>query len=205
MSDEKAYTIHAGVTTITIIVLSIIFNLFTPFNLIEYFIYFLQLPIYLISRSKIKNPLHDKGLIKCYLKTTLFYILIFSMIKLSFILVKTNYAFILASSITILSCIFTSENKRLYFGYRNNNEPSKYQSLIDFLKYESSTDKYNDYLKVEEDLKTRVSTKTYLIYKRKFIDNKTFSEISDEFEIDNRNIVHELDKCYFYICGRIGL
>lgn len=82
---------------------------------------------------------------------------------------------------------------------------SKYQPLIDFLKYESSTANYDDYLKAEEDLKYRVSTKTYLIYKRKFIDNKTFYEIGEEFSIDNRNIVHELDKCYFFIIGRLGL
>ena len=212
MTDELAYTIHGVVTTLSIIILVIVFSFITPFNLNEFLISIVQLPIYLILRGKFNEPIHAKGLIKCYALTILFFILIFVDIKLSLLLgIDRLSVFVLSILLTSVSCYFTSTlpDKRdnlgkLFFGYVQDGD-SKYQPLIDFIKYESATDKYKEYLEAEEDLKSKVSTKTYLIYKRKFIDNKKFKEISNEFDIDNRNIVHELDKGYFFIIGKLGL
>ena len=45
----------------------------------------------------------------------------------------------------------------------------------------------------------------YLLYKRKFRENRTFREISEEFDIDNPRIVESLDKAYFYMIGALGI
>ena len=39
----------------------------------------------------------------------------------------------------------------------------------------------------------------YILYKRRFIEGKTFKEISEELEIDNPRIVEKLDKIYLIL------
>ena len=45
----------------------------------------------------------------------------------------------------------------------------------------------------------------YLFYKRKFREDKTFKEITEEFEVDNPRVVETLDKVYFYMIGALKI
>ena len=85
--------------------------------------------------------------------------------------------------------------------WKSQNE-SVHQPLIDYLKYNTICD---DYLKAEELLKQKVDTKTYLIYKRKFIDGYSYERISEEFDMSNPRIKECLDKCYYFLIGRLNI
>ena len=49
------------------------------------------------------------------------------------------------------------------------------------------------------------STVTYIFYKRKFREDKTYKEITDEFEIENPRVTKILDKAYFYMIGALKI
>lgn len=113
---------------------------------------------------------------------------------------------ILSSCLCILGCYATSTlpnakelKGKLFFGY--NKDESKYQRLIDFIKFNGLDDKL---IESEEKLQ-KLDNRMYIIYKRKFRENKTFKDISKEFELDNPRIVEILDKVYFYMIGALGI
>lgn len=76
--------------------------------------------------------------------------------------------------------------------WNNNNEPSKYQDIIEFIKYNEFDDTL---LEFEKKLKGR--NPEYLIYKYRFKDGKTFAEISELLDMDTPRIVEKLDKIAF--------
>ena len=88
---------------------------------------------------------------------------------------------------------------KIFFGYKKDE--SKYQRLIDYIKFNGLDDKL---LESEEKLR-RLDNQMFIIYKRKFRENKKFSEISKEFNLDNPRIVEILDKVYFYMIGSLGI
>lgn len=77
--------------------------------------------------------------------------------------------------------------------WKNNNEPSKYQDIIDFIKYNPLSDAIYDF---EQKLEKQ-DVLTYLIYKYRFKDNLSFSEISKRLDMPNIRIVEILDKVAF--------
>ena len=79
---------------------------------------------------------------------------------------------------------------------------SVHQPLIEYLKFNALTDKY---IEAENLLKERVDTKTYLIYKRKFIDGYSYEKIAEEFNISNPRIKECLDKCYYFLIGKLNI
>ena len=86
--------------------------------------------------------------------------------------------------------------------WKPQGEKSVHQPLIDYLKYNALTD---EYLKAEELLKERVDAETFMIYKRRFIDGYSYEKIAEEFDIANPRIKECLDKCYFYLIGRLDI
>ena len=89
---------------------------------------------------------------------------------------------------------------KLFFGYKKHNE-SKYQKLIEYIKFNGLN---ADLIEAEERLKN-LDSQTYLFYKRKFREDKTFKEITEEFEVDNPRVVETLDKAYFYMIGALKI
>lgn len=78
--------------------------------------------------------------------------------------------------------------------WKNDGEPSKYQDIMEFVKY----NEFNDLLlEFEEKLKTK--NLEYLIYKYRFKENKTFAEISMLLDMDTPRIAEYLDKIAFAI------
>ena len=84
--------------------------------------------------------------------------------------------------------------------WKNSEEPSKYQDIIEYIKYNELDDKL---LEFERKIKERDNLE-YLLYKYRFKEGRTFNEISELLDIDNPRIVEHLDKIAFAIrlyCG----
>lgn len=86
--------------------------------------------------------------------------------------------------------------------WKPQGEASVHQPLIDYLKYNALTE---EYLEAERILKEKVSTETFMVYKRKFIDGYSYEQIANEFDLPNPRIKEHLDKCYFFLVGRLNI
>lgn len=204
--NKLSYQAYGNLVIVVLLIFATLLNLF-PFSLMGLIICVLQIPIYLIARAKFCDPIHARGLNVCFVLTTLFYILLFICIKVLIELTVLPITIIFSSLLTVLSCYVTSTlpNKmdkigKLFFGYKKHNE-SKYQKLIDFIKFNGLD---ATLIEAEERLK-QLDSQMYIFYKRKFREDKTFKEISEEFDVDNPRIVENLDKAYFYIIGALKI
>ena len=204
--DKLSYRAYGNLVVIVLLVLALLLNLF-PFSLVEFMMCIIQIPIYLFVRRHLEDPLHANGLNICFFLTILFYLLLFIAIKCLVVLIGLNFALVFSSCLTTLGCYSTSTvpNKmeakgKVFFGYKSHDD-SKYIRLIEFIKFNGLNDKL---IETEERLKL-LDSQLYLIYKRKFRENKTFKEISNEFDIDNPRIVESLDKAYYYMIGALRI
>ena len=204
--DKLSYQAYGILVIVVLLIIATLLNLF-PFSLIGLLICIGQIPVYLYSRSKFAEPIHATGLNKCFILTTLFYTLLFICVKGLLALTNIPVTIVISLLITVLSCYVTSTlpNKmdkmgKLFFGYKKHND-SKYIKLIEFIKFNGIDESL---IEAEERLK-KIDTQMYLIYKRKFRDNKTFKEISEEFDIENPRIVENLDKAYYYMIGTLKI
>lgn len=204
--DKLSYRDYGNLVIIVLLITALLLNLF-PFSLVEFIMCVMQIPIYLFVRSNFDEPIHANGLNICFILTILFYILLFICIKFLFFLTGFNFTFSFSAMLTILGCYATStvpnkmeEKGKLFFGYKKHNE-SKYQKLVDYIKLNG----INPMLIDAENRLKEIDTQTYLLYKRKFREDKTFKEIVDEFNMDNPRIVEILDKAYFYMIGALKI
>lgn len=201
--DKLSYKAYGNLMIIILTLVALLFNLF-PFSLLGFVMCEIEIPIYLFARCKFKEPIHAYGLNICCLVTILFYILLYLIIRLTAFLLGQDFALIFATVVNILGCYATSTlpiiDGKMFFGYKKHNE-SKYDKLIEYIKYNGLN---ADLIDAENKLK-EIDTQIYLIYKRKFREDKTFKDISDEFELENPRIVEILDKAYFYIIGALKI
>lgn len=204
--DKLSYRAYGNLVIVVLLLLAVLLNLF-PFSLVELMMCIIQIPIYLFVRSHLEEPIHANGLNICFVFTILFYILLFVSIKFIHFLLGESFTIMFSTLLTSLGCYVTStvpnkmeEKGKLFFGYKKHDD-SKYIKLIDFIKY-SGLDK--TLIEAEERLK-EIDTVIYLVYKRKFREDKTFKEINEEFDIENPRIVEILDKAYFYIIGALKI
>lgn len=204
--DRLSYRAYGNLVVVVLLLIAVLLNLF-PFSLVELVMCIIQIPLYLFVRGHLEEPLHARGLNLCFVLTILFYILLFISIRFITFLMGESFALVFSSLLTVLGCYSTStvpnrmEDKgKIFFGYKRHDD-SKYQRLVNYIKFNGIDPKL---LEAEERLK-QFDMQTYLLYKRKFREDKTFREINEEFEIDNPRIVETLDKAYFYMIGALGI
>lgn len=204
--DKLSYRAYGNLVIVVLLMIATLLNSF-PFSLIELVMCIIQIPIYLFIRGHLEEPIHANGLNICFVLTILFYLLLFISIKFLYFLLGQTFALIFSTALTTLCCYATStvpnkmeEKGKIFFGYKKPDE-SKYIRLVDYIKFNGLD---NDLLNAEERLK-RVDSQLYIIYKRRFRENKTFKEISDEFDLDNPRIVESLDKAYYYMVGALRI
>lgn len=202
--NKLSYEKYGDLVIATLVLIALLFNLF-PFSLIGFILCLIEIPIYLFVRFKFEEPIHANGLNVCFFLTILFYVLLFLIIKLSMFLMNNWIAFWLSSILCVLGCYATSTmpNKmeckgKLFFGYKKHNE-SKYQKLIDYIKFNGLEPKLIEAEKRLQDLDSQM----FILYKRKFREDKTFREITEEFELENPRVVEILDRAYFYMIGAL--
>ena len=157
---------------------------------------FLNLPIthiilvlltFMISRGCFGKTLHFKTWYRCLVWSTLVMLSLFLFLKIDLIL---SIIFAIFSAFIMTG---RSNVNDLYF-WNNNGEPSKYQDVIEFIKYNEFDDSL---LEFERKLKER--NPEYLIYKYRFKENKSFADISELLEMDTPRIAEYLDKIAFAI------
>lgn len=143
---------------------------------------------FMISRGLFGKALHFKTWYRCLIWSTLIMLSLFVLLKVDLI-------------ISILFAIFSAfimtgkSNIKDMYMWNNCGEPSKYADIVEFIKYHSFDD---DLIEFENKLKS-MDTVEYLVYKYRFKDGKTFSEISELLDLDNPRIVEKLDKVAFAI------
>lgn len=148
---------------------------------------------FMVGRGYFGKTLHFKTWYRCLIWSTLimFSLFLVLQIDLELSLILTLFsAFIMTGKSNI---------NDLYL-WKNNNEPSKYQDIMNFVKYNEFNDKLIEF---ENKIKNRNNLE-YLIYKYKFKDGKTFSEMSNLLDMDTPRIVEYLDKIAFALrlyCG----
>lgn len=151
---------------------------------------------------------HYKSPLKCFLMQLLFFSALFlsTYINIYIAVIFTVYTKFLLSGHADIEIDEESEieNKPSFKDFtlwKPQNE-SVHQPLINYLKYNAITD---EYLLSEKLLKEKVDTKTFLIYKRRFIDGYSYEKIAEEFDMSNPRIKECLDKCYYFLIGRLNI
>ncbi len=142
-----------------------------------------------ISRFYFRFPKHYKDWRKCLIWTLLIFTSMFLVEKVNVFvgcLCNIFCAYVLSGKADI---------KDLYM-WKNDKE-SKYKILEDYIKYNRLCDG-NKLIDIEKALE-KDNPELYIFYKRRFIENKTFKEINEEFNIDNPRIVEKLDKIYLIL------
>lgn len=204
--NKLSYFAYGNITTATLIIIALLLNLF-PLNLATLIICLVQIPLYLVVRANCKEPIHAIGLNVCYGVTIIFFTMLFICTKGMLMLTNLPLTITFTCLLTSLGCYVTSTlpnkieiNGKLFFGYKKH-EDSKYNKLIEYIKYNGVDIKL---IEAENRLK-ELDTQMYLLYKRKFRENKTFKEMVEEFDLENPRIVEILDKVYFYMIGALKI
>lgn len=176
---------------------SLIFNVVETLILIT-FAYLLKIGItntfiiffvFQISRFHFKMPKHYKDWQKCLIWTMLIFTSLFVVARVDIIVGVLN---------TIFAAYILSGRADVNEMYMwNPTKESKYKPLEDYIKYNRLCDG-RKLIEIENQIKED-NPELYIFYKRRFIEGKTFKEISEEFEIDNPRIVEKLDKIYLIL------
>lgn len=148
---------------------------------------------FLMARGLFGKTIHFKAWYRCLIWSLLIMLSLFVLFKVDLVICIT---FALFSGFILTG---KANIKDLYL-WKDSSEPSKYQDIIEFIKYNEFNDKL---LEFERKIKERNNLE-YLIYKYRFKDGKTFSEMSELLDMDNPRIVEQLDKIAFAIrlyCG----
>ena len=143
---------------------------------------------FIISRGLFGKALHFKTWYRCLIWSTLIMLSIFVILKVDLVIsiLFAIFSALIMTGKSDIACIYL---------WKNHGEPSKYQDIIDYIKYNEYEDKLVEF---EKKLKEN-NTLEYLIYKYRFKDNRTFGEISDLLDIEGPRIAEKLDKVAFAI------
>lgn len=134
--------------------------------------------------KKGKHNMHYKSWYRCIIWSTLTFLSLYLLSNLDIISI-----IILTTLTAILSTDFSNITEVVQW----KGKESKYQDIIDYIKYNPFA---NDLLDFERKLKEN-DNMLYMLYKYRFKDNKTFSEISELLYIETNRITELLDKIAF--------
>lgn len=141
---------------------------------------------FMISRGFFGSALHFKTWYRCLIWSLLILLSLFVLLKVD---LTVSILFAIFSAVIMTG---KSDIKDMYL-WNNNNEPSKYQDIVEFIKYNEFDDKL---LEFEKKLSDKNALE-YLIYKYRFKENKSFGEITKLLDLDSPRIVEKLDKIAF--------
>ena len=146
---------------------------------------------------------HYSSPLKCFLMQLAMFTSLFlsTYINIYTAVIFTIYAKFLFSGNSDIETESTKTDINDFTLWKPQNE-SIHQPLVEYLKFNALTD---EYLMAEKLLKKKVDTKTYMIYKRRFIDGYSYEKIAEEFDLSNPRIKECLDKCYYFLIGRLDI
>lgn len=140
--------------------------------------------LFVMIRISVGGALHYKSPYKCAVWSLLVFLSLFSLTTAGFLI----------SIIMAIFCAYMLTTKGDYRdGLMWKGKDTKYIDIDEFIKYNAMETKLIEF---EEKLRSRDNL-TYLIYKYRFIDRMTFSQMSDRLDLDNPRIVEKLDQIAF--------
>lgn len=142
--------------------------------------------VFFVSRLIYGKPKHYNKWYRCCIWSSLVFTSLYAISNLDLV------AIIILTSFTGLISTGKADIKDIYMW---KGKESKYQDIIDYIKFNPLAD---DLLDFENKLKSN-DTMLYMLYKYKFKDNKTFTEISNLLDIETNRITELLDKIAFTI------
>lgn len=146
-------------------------------------------------RIKLGGAMHYKSPKKCILWTTLIFTFLFLVFKINFII---------GIIITIFSSIILTNKGNIKGNITDmfmwKGKSSKYEDIDEYIKYNSMNIKLIEF----EEVLQRKDNLLFLLYKYRFKENLTFSEMSEKLEMSNSRISEKLETIAFSIrvyCG----
>ena len=146
---------------------------------------------FMVSRGFFGKSLHFKTWYRCLVWSLLILLSLFLILKVDLV---TSILF------TIFSAFIMTGRSNINDMYLWKGTSTKYADIEEYIKYNSMN---NTLLEFERKLKEQDGL-LFLLYKYRFKDNLTFSEISERLDMDNPRIVEKLDKIAFSLriyCG----
>lgn len=153
---------------------------------IEYYQIGLIMLAFCIVRIKIPKPMHYKKWYHCIIWTTLVFLSLFVILKLDLkisIVMSVFFSIILSSKGNI-------EDAFMWKGKNTN-----YADIEEFIKYNEYDTKLIEF---ENKLKEQTGIE-YLLYKYRFKQGLSYSQISEKLEIETPRIAEKLEKIAFAI------
>lgn len=141
---------------------------------------------FFVCRSLCGKPKHYKKWYKCLVWSTLILLSLFVVFKID---LKLSIIFTIFSAVILTG---KGDISDLYL-WKKTGEPSKYQDIVDYIKYHPLDKKLSRF---EKDLETQDGL-MFLVYKYRFKDNLTFREIEERLDISDKRIADMLDKVAF--------
>lgn len=146
---------------------------------------------FMVSRSFFGKSLHFKTWYRCLIWSLLILLSLFLILKVDLVI---------SILFTIFSAFIMTGRSNINDMYLWKGTATKYSDIEEYIKYNSMN---NTLLEFEKKLKEQDGL-LFLLYKYRFKDNLTFSEISERLDIDNPRIAEKLDKIAFSLriyCG----
>ena len=139
---------------------------------------------FVMIRISLGGAMHYKSPYKCAIWSLLVFLSLF---------VLTNVGFGVSIIMAIFCAFILTTNGKINDAFMWKGKDTKYSDIEEYIKYNSMETKLIEY---EEKLKNQDNL-TYLIYKYRFKDKMTFSQISERLELENPRIVEKLNQIAF--------
>lgn len=146
---------------------------------------------FMVSRGFFGKSLHFKTWYRCLVWSLLILLSLFLILKVDLVI---------SILFTVFSAFIMTGRSNINDMYLWKGTSTKYADIEEYIKYNSMN---NTLLEFERKLKEQDGL-LFLLYKYRFKDNLTFSEISERLDMDNPRIVEKLDKIAFSLriyCG----
>ena len=146
---------------------------------------------FMVSRGFFGKALHFKTWYRCLVWSLLILLSLFLILKVDLVI---------SILFTVFSAFIMTGRSNINDMYLWKGTSTKYADIEEYIKYNSMN---NTLLEFERKLKEQDGL-LFLLYKYRFKDNLTFSEISERLDMDNPRIVEKLDKIAFSLriyCG----
>lgn len=142
------------------------------------------LSIFCMIRISLGGAMHYKSPYKCAVWSLLVFLSLF---------VLTNVGLGVSIIMSIFCAFILTTKGDITDSFMWKGKETKYSDIEEYIKYNSMETKLIEY---EEKLKDKDNL-TYLIYKYRFKDKMTFSQISERLDLENPRIVEKLEQIAF--------
>lgn len=138
------------------------------------------LAVFILSRFVFKMPKHYKKFYNCFIFSLSLYISLFLIFKAEFYL---------AVLLAVVSAYVLSGRADIDDMFLWRKDIGKYDDVVEFI----DANKDEAIVKEFEDLLEKYDCMKYLVYKHRFLDKMSFSQIADKLDIPTQRITEELD------------